>query len=551
VTTPPCIASDSTPENPINQGDLFAVTNKSNLDCCREGLFAGGTDPGAIKPPPEPLPCEDVVNECFAYKDQFGTVQDVLISSPLKGCGFEPGVPWNVACGDPTAKPDTYYDVNPDFIQRTGLCYDSKPRPTQLTGFNLADRRSYHRYEQINSYVCPDCPSNVVCNCNCYTSGGGGGGGGIGTNPGDCLKPCVTNPQHCSGELEATESYSVETQYKVGVAGAHQTTYGSEIWHREDAFRLKFSLCEAQNAGIDLDDPDALFNFYSDKINIISNIRKDIRFPWEELYNCTVNVGLYEQPQSAMCIKICDYEVKVYSGNAGHICEKINGRLNGIVQATGINPYFWFGHRVGCFQCTQTPNEPQPRTLGDDIEIDRGFKDMAAFSYILVMAGVSQRWYVCACQSLTPTTLPSNGQVRNVSVSSNSLSQAEYGKGLRYSMKNVKTESSETQICTPNGSSFVEECVEDGEWPYTDAYVGSDLVFEGFSTLCGGMDCIRPRRSCNIYDLEYNVARCNEPDNVKCECSPFDGSPMNDTGVICNVYDQLQCVTSGGTILVN
>lgn len=549
VTTPPCVPSDSTPENPINQGQLFAITDKSNLDCCREGLFAGGTDPGAVKPPPEPLPCEAVIVECFPFKDQFGVVQDVKVSSPMSACGLQAGTEWNIICKDPDAVPNTYPNVNPDYVQKVGLCYEARPRPTTGQYTLSADSHTEHIYVNEEYYECPDCPTNVVCRCDCIGPCQQGGPGGIAVYNPDCCPPC-DEPQYCSQYAIAESSYTLTTKYKVGVAGKFAVNFpGQDPFYRADAFKLKFSLCEAQNAGIDLDNPEELFDFYSSKVQITSNVAKQFTLPWEPMYNCTVGVGGYETPQPAMCIRICDYQVKTYSGNAGHICEKINERLNGIVQATGINPYFWFGWRVGCTQCTQTPNEPQPRFLGDDIETDRGVKDLGDFSYTLFFAGVSQRWYVVACQELVPTTKP-DGFVRNMSASVNSLSQAEYAQGLLYTMKNVQSDST---IINPIGQcSPVQECTSDGDYPLTDVILsGAGLVFYGYISLSGNMGCVQPRRNCKQYELKYDVVSCEDADNgITNElCIGCDNGVVYPFG--CNVKEDLVCSTQGGTITIS
>ena len=175
VTTPPCVPSESTPENPINQGQLFAITDKNNLDCCREGLFAGGTDPGAVKPPPEPLPCDDIVVECFAFKDQFGVAQPVNVSSPMSGVGKEDGIDFRIRCRGPNAKPNTFFAVSPDYVQKVGLCYQQNPAEDLLQPLT-ADSFGFHRYEQLSFYECPDClNANVICDCSCTESGDDGG----------------------------------------------------------------------------------------------------------------------------------------------------------------------------------------------------------------------------------------------------------------------------------------------------------------------------------------------------------------------------------------
>jgi hypothetical protein len=589
VTTPPCVPTDSTPENPINQGLLFAITNKNNLDCCREGLFAGGTDPEAVKPPPEPLPCEDIIVECFAYKDQFGVAQHVNVSSPMSSPGKEDGIEWFIRCRGPGAEPTKYPIVNPDYVQKVGLCYQENPSEElrqSLSAYNFG----FHRYEQLSFYECPDClNAEVICDCSCTegsgsggdgSGGDGSGGDGDGTDidtgtegpggPGGSNGPggpqpfdpcdtfCEANPQFCDIAAKAEDSYSIDTKYKVGPSGKFLINFTpnvNEVFYREDAFKIKFDLCEAQNAGISLDDEEGLFDYYSSKIQIISNLTKVIDEPWFHVARCPVNVGLEPEPLGAMCIKICDYEVKCFSGNAGHICEKINGRLNGIVEATGINPYFWFGWRRGCVQCGKSPNVAPPRFLGDDLEIDRGVKDMAAFSYTIYVAGVSQRWYVAVCQSMVPITYPNN-MVINMSAGINHLSQAEYAQGLRYTMQSVKSISTFQSLY--DNCPEVQICVEDGMFP--NGNVTSDgpnqeeiISYYGFQTLANfnlteqQFDCLSPSRNCDVYNLKYTVNGCDDEGNVACE--GCDGGVLYPYG--CNVKQEIVGRIEGGNILVN
>lgn len=553
ITTPPCIPSQSTPENPINQGDLFAITQKNGLDCCREGLFAGGTDPTATKPAPESLPCEDVIVECFDFKDQFGVAQPVRVSSPMSAPGYEPGIPYNIRCRGPNAKPDDYPVVNPDFVEFVGLCAQENSS-SEVVQPLTADSFGFYRYEQASFYSCPDClNANVICDCDCPLDGsGGGGGGGPGTyNPCDTF--CEANPTFCDITAIAKDSYSIDTKYKLGPSGKFYINFGTdvnEVFYRKRVMSLKFDLCWAQSEGINIEDSAALFDFYKSKVTITSNLTKHFDKPWEHVPRCPVSVGLESTPLGAMCIKICDYEVKCFSGNAGHICEKINARINGLVEATGLDPYFWFGWRRGCQVCGTDVNAPLPKFLGDDLEFDSGQID--GTKYILHLQGVSQRWYIAVCQTLTPITAPAN-QVVNMSAGNNALSQAEYAMGLRYSMLSVIASSTigfVSGICDP-----VVLCSSGGVYPNTDVYIEIppeiSLVKYGFQSLAnfnitGIFDCQEPYRDCNVYGLDYNVSGCDGDGNILCDCLSGDIVPFG-----CNLVPSIIGRIVGGNITVN
>lgn len=526
VTSPPCIPGLSTPENPINQGELFAITNKDGLDCCREGLFAGGTDPDAIKPPPGPVSCEDVIVECFPFADQFGVVIPVKVSSPMSAPGFEGGILPQIRCKDAAdAEPHKYPVVSPNHVQQFGLCYQLRASETMI--YPLSEYVYGHFYiEKEVSYQCPDCPNAmVVCDCGCPEDGEGEGSDGPnGPTPLGCTPPCEETPAHCDSFLKADQSYRVDTRYKVGASGKFITNFttdsANETFYKKRAIALKFDLCWAQRDGIDIEDESSLFEFYKTKVAITSNIQKDLREPWTHVPRCPVSVGLEEEPLGAMCIKICDYEVKCFSGNAGHICEKINGKLAGVVEATGLWPYFWFGWRRGCIQCGKSANIAPPRFLGDDLEVDGG--EVQSNKYVLYLAGVSQRWYVAACQSLSPTTTPGQSVI-NMSVGANHISQAEYAEGIRYNMKEVLSQSTTTAL-GPNCPE-VTLCEADGEYPNSSVLISGDTIFYGFQALANNnqpedirmFGCEQPYRSCDVYNYEYEVSPCEGEGNILCE----------------------------------
>lgn len=589
----PCDPTLSTNQLPINQGILYAIKNSAGLECCRPGILSEQTiqessnDIGTFPPEEQqPIPlerppyqntpesweqiqgnsCEDVVVNCYPFKDMFGTVIAPRVSSTGSYCAALFGVEYGVACLDTDAPVDDFVTTSVSMDQNVGLCYDksggnSVIQPLLIL-YGEANSCSAKYVQSSSGWIeCPDCRQNVVCNCDCADQGGGGGGGGgLGQGGGpDCNPPCDSDPNFCD-KADPEKTYSYETTYKLTVhnKGDDSTGYGPDGWFEANALAITFSFCEAQRAGYvittqDQDEIDAIINFYSQKIEITSNVIKYETKIFGENQDCSVNTGW--GPASAMCIKICDYTVKCFSGNAGHIAEKINGRLDTIVSATGLWPYFWFGHRQGCQDCGGGPNERPPHTLGDDLVLNGGFIDVAAFKVTIFLKGVSQRYYCCLSQRISAQDAIGGLGTQNESISTNTISPAEMASGGSFTMQQVSQNSETGVICGREGIEEVNLRPEINAFPYNDVFLllpNGDflLVKRGYESLCGGG---LPQVGLKIYGLEgYPVFPCGYDPDVDPPYPVFcgDGTITSPCRTPCDLPKTVVCELQGGIITV-
>lgn len=502
--TAPC--PPPSPTYPTNVGVLIATFPKGKPECCRPDPSQANIEPGGIadlstgEGPvilPPAGPCEDTVAECYTEYDQFGTIYPVKISSNATGCFNEWGVPYNLRCD--TNRPETYASMSVLMEQNVGLCYDRGTHSGVVILSPLAPNASlgWYEYTKLEYAVCPDCFDALQC---CQ-------------NP-PLPDPCASIPGLCSSEVDASESYSIETKYAVNqVLGDYYIA---------DALEIVFSACYAQQAGLDITDPAdfaAIEALYFGKVTV-TNIN-----------DCTINTGWGIKP--ATCIQVCDYLINVYSGAAYHISDRITQRLNPLVTANSLNQWFWFGNRQGCFDCGDGPNVQPPASEGDYLFVDRIVINVPAFTVSVILTGRSQRWRACACQKLSPYSPAPYGIVQNAAVSTNTLSPAEYSAGTRYTMARVYEPAGGTQsICIdPTLNVDVPTCIEVPGYPLNNVYdpISGLLLVEGWNELCGGLFCL-PQTTCNNYPFIYDVCPCNDP---QCQLIPCVQGMFQSTFVFC------------------
>lgn len=502
--TAPC--PPPSPTYPTNVGVLVATFPKGEEPCCRPDPSQANIEPGGIadlstgEGPvilPPAGPCEDTVAECYTEYDQFGTIYPVKVSSNATGCFNEWGVPYNIRCD--TNRPETYASMSVLMEQDVGLCYDRGTHSGVVILSPLAPNASlgWYEYTKLEYAVCPDCFDALQC---CQDP--------------PLPDPCASIPGLCSSEVDASESYSIETKYAVNqVLGDYYIA---------DALEIVFSACYAQQAGLDITDPAdfaAIEALYFGKVTV-TNIN-----------DCTINTGWGIKP--ATCIQVCDYLINVYSGAAYHISDRITQRLNPLVTANSLNQWFWFGNRQGCFDCGDGPNVQPPASEGDYLFVDRIVINVPAFTVSVILTGRSQRWRACACQKLSPYSPAPYGIVQNAAVSTNTLSPAEYSAGTRYTMARVYEPAGGTQsICIDTDLNVdVPTCIEVPGYPLNNVYdpISGLLLVEGWNELCGGLFCL-PQTTCNNYPFIYDVCPC---DDLECQLIPCVQGMFRSTSVFC------------------
>lgn len=531
---------------PINVGTLYAITPLVGGDCCVPK--PGGHVPvGGI---PEELPesqieqatepCEDVIAECYPFCDQFGTnggggdCAPVASSTPT-ACYQKWGVPFVGLGGSPcgpgfpggcdTVLCDrdypirTYAPVTRTVLQRVGVCIPDMTQ--QVFGFPLVPGVSQGRYQQIVTVdaECGDCQPMIDFCCPPF-------------GPAQVPDPCATYPNHCDGIPDPKKSYTLDTSYSLVTAPEAGCTD-----HVQDVLVVRFPFCLAVADGLDPFDPaqaDAVRAFY---LALTATVNYNDDPP------CTVNTGW--GIIDSTCVTVCNYLVNVFSGNAGHIADRINTRLAPFITASGIGgggQCFWFGNRQSCQECGGGPNVRPPSTPADRIEVDRAVIDTAAQQVYVYFRGRSTRYRACLRQRYEPWDAVAI--VDQASISSGCLSPAEYSCGSRYAMLQVSEDATAPQqICIGDCTPLIEvpscEAVA-GSWPYNDIEVfdpisGTWIVLVyGYESICGGGP---PSTRCRVYPLVYIVEPCDtEEPRQQCVCDNVYYNPKN------------YCQTNGGVV---
>jgi hypothetical protein len=573
------------------------------LECCRPGLFAQ-TDPEED--------CEDIITEPYTYKDMFGVSQDVVITS--KGSKsykiIGPDACTRVRANSGAEK-TSYHLAEVTTEEKFGLCIQRRGIEVnteslivsilnpfiyngdfgQATSVGGGIRRILQKkvicdecLKLLNGYITTCACEGVPCNQQTF----------------DCctqceLKPGGRNPNgtpisdFCSSGspiYDPDKSHNIDTTYSVIVAGDDQenVAYGkNQQWFVDDVLELTFSLCSAEAAGIDVNDPSKeqeIINFYKEKIMVVSNVDKNAnsffgdKLLTAENYPYTMPTPWpFEVQQgsrvSLTYIKICDYKIKCFSGNSAHIAAKINQKIGTVVQATPLNTNFWFGYRQNYSGCEESQRRP-PYIMGDYLEIGGGSVSVENYNVKIKLTGTAQRFYCCSSQLVTDAgggfSVGILGGSNNYCISLNSVSPPEMQSGIKFDMIFVAQDEYKENICVPPGdggnpagelTEVVKIPVMNG-YPQFDIYVFDEnetpiLVKKGYLTLCSPP--VRPNRDENIYELgDYEWMTCDqetECESIICDCNFGGGPDFLLGGQPCNVGDELKHIIKMELLKIN
>jgi hypothetical protein len=496
------VCPDPTSIYPVNEGKLIRTGNKVNGLCCfaqsQDQSPVGGIgnldgQQGPVVTEPQD-PCEELIAECYTFKDQFGTVKgsEAVITCTLSACITTYGVPYYVRCDGNSSHIDIV-EVTKAISQKMGYCVscesfdgvDSPPPCTFIASCPNEKRQMWTAYSS-----CDDEP-------NCIPEDGCCGNEGI----------CDIYPEYCDTQPDPYNTYEVKTCYSVTEGGAA---------HVEDILVINFPCCYATANGINCLDPQSVTAFFVNGVVSI-DLEHPVNTGWGQLF--------------APAVTVCDLTVICFSGNAAHIAERINSRMNGFITASGIAPwsaYFWFGYRQSCVTCDwQTPNDRPPFTFGDGLSVDRAEYNATNNTIDVYIVANSPRYYACASVQLTMTY--GCIEVRQAAISANGssvpygldvISMPEYAFGQRYTMKSVEQIAGPlSTICIGDFVTIdVPGCEAVYGFPQNDVYLYPPgfppvLVQEGYLTLCNQMSV--PLSKCNCYPYEYTLAPCC-PAQVDC-----------------------------------
>jgi len=518
---------------PVNVGELVEIKNRAaqGPPCCYAAPQQQGNPGGiadlqipeygpAIANNPQ-LPCEELVAECYPFKDQAGTVKGsgVTIASSARTCIETIGVPWYVRCDH--GPPVEIDSLDVGMSQEMGFCTVRDP----VTPASCPNQVTQSYVEYMN---CPDCDPEGDC---------------CGNTTGNCAQ----DPDFCDTVLDRFETYDVRTCYSLG-------SFGCPV-HDEDIMTIVFPACfapgidpEGQGAQAALN---ALFLGPTGIVHI--DQQNTVATGWGTL--------------GAPKLSVCGLDIVIFSGNAAHIAERINTRIGALVTASGIPPwsaYFWFGNRQSCVLCDwQTPNDRPGFSDGDTLTVDRvAFTDANATITVTLVAS-SPRYYACASQTLIvdhPWRMTSentcNASISAITATPNNyviqcLSFPEYSFGERYTMKRVQEYASpDIQICVDYG--FYQpatNCEARDGWPLEDITVtiGNDIIVlvYGWTSLCPGMP--DPRTGCYAYPFVYQPAPCCPGQGVDCTQWNID-HPLPQPCVRSVQYPRIYCKSDGSVV---
>ena len=497
---------------PLNVGTLLEIRDKGEGPCCvpkeQEQVPPGGIADLEVEGNPvitEPTnPCEDVIAECYLFCDQFGTnaagCDGPAVTSTLTACYIKWGLDWNgglddrdCVCCDRDFPLETYAPVTKAANQRVGICI---PDMSQVVQTLIPGTQSGVYFQsQVVFGECPDCPAALGYCC----------------IEGDI---CELDPTLCDNYENPLLSYDLFTYYSLvtgGVSGCVDDV--------RDALVIRFPFCMAQAASLDpfSSDPveqEAVRQFYLALVNVTN---------WNDPIPCTVNTGWGVLP--ATCVDVCDYRAIVFSGNPGHVAQRINDRLAPFITAQGQGfgaECFWFANRQSCNDCGGGPNQRPPFSAGDRLEVDRAVIDVASQQVFVWLVGRSVRYRACVCQDFTPRQVIKN--VVNVAISAECLSPAEYSCNARYSMLPVSQEGTVGLYCRGDGLPEEEypECEEipwspEAVWPLEDIEVFDPIsgtwvvLVYGYESIC---NLCSPSTNCRVYPLKFPTFSCEECNSI-------------------------------------
>jgi hypothetical protein len=435
-----CDPSASTPDLPINQGTFIERKDAAGQPCCRptDAPVIPPTEPPVVPPGtegefpviteitetynPEDIVCETTIVKCYPFKDQFGLVQPVEISSSVNNCVLKSGIS-AFQPSDGEVRAEEYTTITRSIVEYFNFCNPDGETPGTAA-------RNCSQFQQqtvppgnyyIPIYFLPKFTTNYEYKPCEETSGYYGR---------IACKVCVggqpaINPFACSDEegieyVNQLESYEYKTAYRV-------TPSDPADRYEADLLQIFVPACVYEQ-------PNG-FSYLGYGTN-------DINTGWGQ-----ATTGYLDFSCSGR-----RHRINVFSGNASHIVEAINSLFNPIVSATALNPYFWFYNRQSCKQCGSAneppcsgPNTRPPYLSGyDSITSSSVIFNPTTQQYVITLRASSQRFTVCASQSAMCLYDPSEygfgasdtvcPKVVNHCSSLNSLSMPEYAQGFRYIM---------------------------------------------------------------------------------------------------------------------
>jgi hypothetical protein len=564
-----CDPSASTPELPINLGTFIERKDAAGQPCCRP------TDPPVIPPDtgggggipvefapvyteitetynPDDIVCETTIVKCYPFKDQFGLITPVSISSVANTCVLKSGI--DVFARSDGSVPVADYQtvtrsINAFFKYCNPSCEDPGTAARNANGSYLGyfnplyeEETEYKTCEEVSLYY-----AQIACPNRCI----------------DNVPSTSTN--YCDNDdyeyINQIESYILKTAYRL-------TPSSPEDRYEADLLQIFVPACVYEQ-------PNG-FRYLGYGVN-------DINTGWGPATTGYLDFSCGGRR----------HRINVFSGNAGHICEAINSLFNPIVSATGLNPYFWFYNRQSCFQCGIIDDPPcsgrntrPPYIAGDDYIINpppTPVFNATTQQYVYTLRASAKRYSACASQSarckydfnefgfaVDDTVCPS---VVNHCKSTNTLSMAEYAQNYRYQMQN---ETCGSQALIKEGRCLVLGEEANPNTVIEPAVSGLSCVNEP-SDPSGGSDGIEQRRHPhNCYLTFGDFAACVPPclsDSeranfefynpltcVPCPSTPAcpyppptppPGVPVEAVRIYSYAFDQLRCTTQGSAITID
>lgn len=499
-----CDPSASTPQLPINEGSFMEKTASSGQSCCRP------TDPPVIPPtgndndgvpvettpvlteitgtfnPPD-IQCETTIVKCYPFKDQFGLIVPVEISSTIDLCVLQSGteVTTRTEGNVPILKFET---ITKSIVEYFKFC-----NPDGVT------------------------PGTAARNCNQISPPSG-------TPPGSWAFPYWYLPKETTNieEKPCAETTEYYGQSACPICLNNET--------RETGYR---NICEDEGVPAEFTDQNESHEY-------LTAYRLSPSDPTDryeaDLLNIFVPACVYEQANGFRYIGYgtndintgwgpattgyldfsCGgkrHRINVFSGNAAHIAAAINSLFNPIVSATALNPYFWFHNRQSCFQCglannppCSGPNTRPPFIAGDDyiLASSAPVYNSTTQQYVYTLRASAKRYTACASQRARCIYDAAEGgpfssgnsdavcpEVVNHCSSLNSLSMAEYAQNFRYVMSSQSAGCGTQPLTVDNGLCITPQETSNNV-VITPSVLGSSCFQSSFNP---GPDGILPREN--------------------------------------------------------
>lgn len=588
-----CDPSASTPELPINQGTFIERKDAAGQPCCRptDAPVIPPTDPPVVPPGtegvfpviteitetynPEDIVCETTIVKCYPFKDQFGLVQPVEISSSVNNCVLKSGIS-ALQRSDGEVPAEEYTTITRSIVEYFNFCNPDGETPgtaaRNCSMFSLQTVPPGNYYIPI--YFLPKFTTNYE------------------------YKPC-----------EETRNYYGRIACKICIGGqptvdpfACSDYEGVDFTNQLESYKFKTAYRVTPSDPTDRYEADLLQIFIPACVYEQSNGFRYLGYGTND-----INTGWGPATTSYLDFSCSGrrHRINVFSGNGAHIAEAINSLFNPIVSATALNPYFWFYNRQSCNQCGSAneppcsgPNTRPPYLSGyDSITSSSVIFNSATQQYVITLRASSRRFTVCASQSASCLYDPNEygfgaqdtvcPEVVNHCNSLNSLSMPEYAQGFRYIMSGQQLGcGNQTKIIdffgrclnppgpaepvivqpaiTNNPSCVNTLALPDGieGRENNPGFVYLSVPYNGYQRCpppCGYQTTEYPFDSfCFTEQYPETFSACSSPTfpveqipNYTFCNNPFTGQPVPVTRFIKYAVDVLACTTSGTTINID